>query len=39
MSLEDHSRTVPTSYKNDPRIEKDSTGTWHVRGYAEAVKG
>lgn len=36
MSLENHSRTVPASYKNDPRIEKDSTGTWHVRGYAEA---
>ena len=36
MSLENHSQTVPTSYKNDPRIEKDSTGTWHVRGYAEA---
>ena len=36
MSLENHSRTVPAPYKNDPRIEKDSTGTWHVRGYAEA---
>ena len=36
MSLENHSRTVPTPYKSDPRIERDSTGTWHVRGYAEA---
>lgn len=36
MSLENHSKTVPASYKNDPRIEKDSTGVWHVRGYAEA---
>ena len=36
MSLENHSRTVPAPYKNDPRIERDSTGTWHVRGYAEA---
>ncbi|MEO5887224.1 MAG: cytochrome P450 [Anaerolineales bacterium] len=36
MSLENHSRTVPVPYKNDPRIEKDSTGMWHVRGYAEA---
>ena len=36
MSLENHSRTVPEPYKNDPRIERDSTGTWHVRGYAEA---
>lgn len=36
MSLENHSRTVPAPYKNDPRIEKDSEGTWHVRGYAEA---
>lgn len=36
MSLENHSRTVPAPYKSDPRIERDSTGTWHVRGYAEA---
>src|SRR5688572_29409446 len=36
MSLENHSQTVPAAYKNDPRLEKDSTGTWHVRGYAEA---
>jgi cytochrome P450 len=36
MPLENHSRTVPTPYKNDPRIERDSTGTWHVRGYTEA---
>jgi cytochrome P450 len=36
MSLENHSRTVPVPYKNDPRIEKDSIGMWHVHGYAEA---
>jgi cytochrome P450 len=36
MSLENHSRTVPAPYKNNPRIERDSDGTWHVRGYAEA---
>lgn len=36
MSLENHSRTVPEPYKSDPRIERDSAGTWHVRGYSEA---
>lgn len=36
MSLENHSRTVPGPYQNDPRIERDADGTWHVRGYAEA---
>ncbi|HZJ22281.1 MAG TPA: cytochrome P450 [Anaerolineales bacterium] len=36
MPLESHSRTVPVPYKNDPRIEKDTAGTWHVHGYAEA---
>jgi cytochrome P450 len=36
MSFENDSRTVPAPYKTDPRIEKDATGTWHVRGYAEA---
>ncbi|HET9905929.1 MAG TPA: cytochrome P450 [Anaerolineales bacterium] len=36
MPLEIHSKTVPAPYKSDPRIERDSNGTWHVRGYAEA---
>ena len=35
MPLESHSRTVPVPYKNDPRIEKDTAGTWHVHGYTE----
>ncbi len=30
------SQTVPAPYVNDPRLEKDAHGTWHVRGYAEA---
>lgn len=30
------SKTVPAPYQNDPRIEKDAHGTWHVRGYTEA---
>ena len=36
MSQQTDSKTVPTSYKNDPRIEKDADGTWHVHGYNEA---
>ena len=36
MTLNTDSKTTPAPYKNDPRIEKDAAGTWHVRGYAEA---
>ncbi|MBL8061700.1 MAG: cytochrome P450 [Anaerolineales bacterium] len=36
MTLNTDSQTAPAPYKNDPRIEKDAQGTWHVRGYAEA---
>ncbi len=30
------SQTAPAPYANDPRLEKDAKGVWHVRGYAEA---
>lgn len=36
MTFVTDSQTAPAPYKNDPRIEKDENGTWHVRGYAEA---
>lgn len=36
MAFETDSKTAPAPYQNDPRIEKDINGTWHVRGYAEA---
>ena len=36
MSLNTDSHTAPAPYINDPRLEKDSNGIWHVRGYAEA---
>jgi cytochrome P450 len=36
MSLTTDSQTVPAPYVNDPRLEKDANGVWHVRGYAEA---
>lgn len=36
MMLNTDSKTAPAPYQNDPRIEKDANGTWHVRGYAEA---
>ncbi len=36
MTSNTDSETVPTPYINDPRIEKDAEGLWHVRGYAEA---
>jgi len=36
MTLDTDSQTAPTPYVNDPRIERDSNGVWHVRGYAEA---
>jgi|GEM_PF-4391185 len=36
MTSSTDSETVPTPYINDPRIEKDAEGLWHVRGYAEA---
>jgi len=36
MSLITDSKTVPAPYVNDPRLEKDANGVWHVRGYAEA---
>lgn len=34
--LNTDSKTAPAPYQNDPRIEKDANGTWHVRGYTEA---
>ena len=36
MVPETDSKTAPSPYQNDPRIERDSHGTWHVHGYAEA---
>jgi cytochrome P450 len=36
MAFNTDSKTAPAPYQNDPRIEKDAQGTWHVRGYAEA---
>jgi len=36
MTLNTDSKTAPAPYVNDPRLEKDAHGTWHVRGYSEA---
>ena len=36
MALSTESKTVPAPYQSDPRVEKDSNGVWHVRGYNEA---
>lgn len=36
MSSTTDSHTAPAPYINDPRLEKDPHGVWHVRGYAEA---
>src|SRR5512145_92398 len=36
MTLNTDSKTAPAPYVNDPRLEKDDHGTWHVRGYSEA---
>ena len=30
------SKTLTHPYKNTPRVERDSDGVWHIRGYAEA---
>jgi cytochrome P450 len=36
MAFTTDSKTAPAPYQSDPRIEKDDSGTWHVRGYTEA---
>jgi cytochrome P450 len=36
MTFNTDSKTTPAPYQHTPRIEKDSNGTWHVRGYSEA---
>ena len=36
MVIDTDSKTVPSPYRTDPRIEQDDSGTWHVHGYAEA---
>ena len=36
MNFETDSKTVPGPYQNEPRLERDSHGVWHVRGYQEA---
>lgn len=36
MVFNTDSKTAPAPYQNEPRIEKDAQGTWHVRGYTEA---
>ena len=30
------SKTAPGPYTPTPRVSRDSTGVWHIRGYAEA---
>ena len=30
------SKTVPGSYQSAPRVDQDESGSWHIRGYAEA---
>lgn len=34
--LQNDSKTLPSPYRNIPRIERDAEGVWHIRGYAEA---
>jgi len=34
--LQTDSKTLLKPYQNDPRVEKDEDGVWHIRGYAEA---
>jgi len=36
MTFNTDSKTAPSPYQNDPRVEKDANGNWHVRGYSEA---
>ena len=36
MAFETDSKTAPAPYQNDPRVERDPSGVWHIRGYAEA---
>ena len=36
MTFETDSKTAPGPYQNDPRVERDTGGVWHIRGYAEA---
>ena len=30
------SKTAREPYRNNPRVEEDAAGVWHIRGYAEA---
>lgn len=36
MSFDTDSKTASVPYQNDPRVERDANGLWHVRGYEEA---
>ncbi|MBC7877716.1 MAG: cytochrome P450 [Anaerolineales bacterium] len=36
MTFETDSKTAIDPYQNTPRVEKDSEGVWHIRGYTEA---
>jgi cytochrome P450 len=36
MTFQTDSKTLTDPYQNTPRVEKDTQGVWHIRGYAEA---
>lgn len=36
MTFHTDSKTAQEPYRNDPRVEEDTAGVWHIRGYAEA---
>jgi len=35
MTVQIDSKTLPEPYKSAPRVEQDTKGEWHIRGYAE----
>jgi cytochrome P450 len=35
MTAQIDSKTLPEPYKSAPRVEQDTKGEWHIRGYAE----
>jgi cytochrome P450 len=36
MTFQTDSKTATEPYQNIPRVEEDTEGVWHIRGYAEA---
>ena len=36
MTVQLDSKTIPGEYNKTPRVEQDTHGEWHIRGYAEA---